>query len=153
MAKIPNVSGLEDWEVGVLQELRLLRRENLLEPVLDAIASCLGVLYQREQLEAQRQKEKKKPAALAGTLASQLAKFKPDVERSEIERLVVAAKSISGRMLSKSKYTRKDVLWVIALELAEKRQVARAGRCSAYLGKGNVFGASQGGLPTLGKNN
>jgi len=150
MDSIPNVTGLEEWEVGVLQELRLLKQEGLLEPVLDAVASCLGVLYQREQYPAQRKKQKEKPAAPSGPMAKKLAKLRPDLERREIEALI-AANTIAGQMLSKSKYTRKEILWVIAEEVAGKRLVARAGRCSTYLRRGNVFGPFQGGLPTLGK--
>ncbi len=151
MNSIPNVSGLEDWEVGVLQEMRLLKQENLLEPVLDAIASCLGVLYQRDQQQAERDSKKKTPTSPQGPLAAKLAKLKPQLERREIEGLI-AAKTVAGQMLSKSKYTRKDILWVIAEELAAKRQIVRARQCSVYIRKGNAFGAFQGGLPSLGKN-
>lgn len=50
--RIANVSGLDDREMGLLAELRILDEANMLAPVLEMMAASLEALYVESERQA-----------------------------------------------------------------------------------------------------
>lgn len=145
MTRIAHLDGLEDWEVGVLMEMRALDAAGLLEPVLDAILAGLEAMELRaveeKVLEASRRAGRKEEPQGAGTLAAGLLRIRTGLAESERAkardrvRSDVAARSASGRRLAgASHYQRNEVIRAMAAEIAEKIHIGRINRGRAFAG-------------------
>ena len=63
--QMPNVSGLEDREVGLLIELRILNEANVIAPVLEMIAASLEALFLESERQAWQKAQKRRRDDLA----------------------------------------------------------------------------------------
>lgn len=63
--QIPNVSGLEGREIGMLTELRILSEANAIAPVLETMAAALEVLYLESEHQAWEKAQKRRQDDLA----------------------------------------------------------------------------------------
>jgi hypothetical protein len=141
-SKIPKVDGLEDWEIGLLSELRILKEADVLDHALDAIASTLEVLYaeadriEAEKIAKERDRVIKKESSEHGPLADGLMRvhWYRAMTPPKYLRALITQRTVVGGMLAKSGYKRREILKVFYQEIAEKARMAGILRCRRYVG-------------------
>jgi len=142
--RIPNVSGLEEREIGILTELRILDEANALAPVLETIAAVLEVLYlesERQAWEKAQRRHESDRDQRAGRLRalgkvsrqrSIPAQFKPDNLRI---RKLIAERTAAGQWLGRlNRELRGEIGRSIVEEISRKARLAGMSRCRAYVG-------------------
>jgi len=58
--RIPNITGLDDWEMALLMEIGILKDADALAPLMEVIATSLEVLYLEAERLAWQKREKKR---------------------------------------------------------------------------------------------
>jgi hypothetical protein len=137
--KIPRVEGLDDWEMGLLGELRLLKEAEALAPVLDTIASLMAALsIEADRREWQRERTARESAAKQVYKKSSVRttftplQFKPD---NALLRRLIVENTASGKFLSRlDRDYRHEIRAAMYAEIAEKARWASVNACRAYVG-------------------
>src|SRR5438445_3762215 len=127
--KARDVSGLEDWELELLFELRILREANGMGPVLEAMAACLAALYlegQRlawEKQQAQRAEDAKRlEKGKTARVRHVPVRFIPD---NEFARRLIAEQTASGRWVSRlDRELSREIIAEMHREIAAKAKLA-----------------------------
>jgi hypothetical protein len=142
--QMPNVSGLEDREVGLLIELRILNEANVIAPVLEMIAASLEALFLESERQAWQKAQKRRQEDLAnkasklrslGKVSRQKTipiQFKPDNMKL---RKLIAEKTAAGQWLSRlDREFSSGIRRSTVEEIAKKARLAGMNRCRAYIG-------------------
>jgi len=138
------VSGLDEREIGILTELRILDEANALAPVLETMAAVLEVLYVESERQAWEKAQQRRQADLARQAAGlrSLGKvsrqksipthFKPDNLRV---RKLIAERTAAGRWLGRlDREIRGEIRRSMVEEISAKARLAGMNRCRAYIG-------------------
>lgn len=142
--RIANVSGLDDREMGLLAELRILDEANMLAPVLEMVAASLEALYVESERQAWAKAQKRQQDDLThkASKLSSLGKvsrqkqipvqFKPD--NMHVRRLI-GERTAAGQWLGRlDRDLRGDIRRSMVEEIAKKARLAGMNRCRAYIG-------------------
>ena len=139
--KIPNIDGLEDWEIGLLCELRILKQAGVIDHVLDLMASVLEALYgEAERQEAERREKERKrvirrDSKKYGPLAEGLKGVRGYHSMSpENLRKLINEGTMAGKLLAQSGFKRKEILEAMWQEIAQKARYAGINSCRKYVG-------------------
>lgn len=134
------IQSLEDWEYGLVCELRILKEAGVLDEVLNLMTSLLEILYTESEKAALEQASKKlklrisRQAKKQNSIASAFDKtdlFKQATP--ERYRELIKEKTVCGRMLFTSGFSRKEILQVYYEEIAKKAKLAGINRCRSYV--------------------
>ena len=142
--KIPNISGLEDWEIGLVSEARILKEADALTPVMEVMAACLEVLYLEAERQAWQKSEKRREEEFKSRAKRQRlpgkafqkgyipVQFKPD---NALVRRLIAERTAAGQWLSRlDRELRRDIVRSMFEEIAAKARQAGMNACRAYIG-------------------
>ncbi len=142
--KIPNVTGLDDWEMGLLMEMRILKEADALAPLLEVMAASLEVLYLEAERLAWQKREKRREEEFKHRAKRQRApgkafqkgyiplQFKPD---NALIRRLIAERTASGQWLSRlDRELRREIARSMVEEIAAKARLAGVNACRAYVG-------------------
>lgn len=135
--------GLEDWELGLLFELRLLRDAGALEPVLETMSSLMIALMLEAEIRDQKEssarltEQIRKQRSQRGPLAQAMKGFRATspVSDTVAARKLVAARTHSGRLLRDraSRFTEKDARWAMFQQIARAAKIGAMNRLRSYV--------------------
>ncbi len=111
---VPKLDGLEDWELELLWEMRILKQAGVVDHVLDAIVSTLEVLY----LESERREPRAKDASMRAP---------------EFVSRLISERTTAGKLLKESGYKRADIQKELRREIAQKARQKGINACRAYI--------------------
>jgi hypothetical protein len=152
--KIPHVDGLEEWELGLLFEIRLLHEAGALAPVLEAMTVAMAALSAeaerqeerqrakqlKEQIRQQRRRGELAQALRSATQAESPLGGHPSGDR-DLARMwkTVAERTNAGRLLARheSRFTTEDAIWAMCQQIARATRINAANRVRSY-----VFGSA-----------
>ncbi len=142
--KIPNITGLDDWEVGLVLEARILKEADALTPIMEVMAACLEVLYLEAERQEWQKREKRREEEFKNRTKRQRVpgkafqkgyiplQFKPD---NALIRRLIAERTVAGQWLSRlDRELRRDIARSMVEEIAAKARQAGVNRCRAYIG-------------------
>ncbi|OGL15865.1 MAG: hypothetical protein A3F92_09485 [Candidatus Rokubacteria bacterium RIFCSPLOWO2_12_FULL_71_22] len=142
--KIPDIAGLDDWEMGLLMEMRILKEAGVLTPVIEVMATCLEVLYLEAERQAWQKSEKRREEEFKSQAKRQRLpgkafqkgyiplQFKPD---NALIRRLIAERTAAGKWLSRlDRELRRDIARSMVEEIAAKARQAGVNACRAYIG-------------------
>ncbi len=140
--KIPKIDGLEDWEIGILSELRILKEADVLDHALEAIASTMEVLYAEadrmdaEKAALERDRGIEKESKLHGPMAAGLKRvhWYRAMTPPKYFRTLISERTVAGGLLTRSGYKRHEILKVFYQEIAEKARMAGINKVRRYVG-------------------
>jgi hypothetical protein len=138
-----NLDGLEDWELGLLQEMRLLRDAGALEPVLETMSllmsalMCEGERQAEEKRLSSRMERVRRQKSQKGQLAQAMKDFMPSASSPDVvaTRKLVATRTHSGRLLPvrASRFTQEDARWAMFQQIARAANIAAMNRLRSYV--------------------